>query len=415
MDRDNKLLKCILDAGELILKSGGEINRVEDTMTRMCRAYGFLQIEAFAISSFMFLTVTTRDDRILTQTRRVREYDTNLQRVDRMNQLAREVCADPLEPEALEKKIREIQELKVRSHRSMALLYGGIAAVFSVFYGGGAREAAVAGGVGICLYFLLYFLEHLLENGILRYAFCSGAGSLLLCLLRKSGVYFMADAVIMGNIMLLIPGLVFTNSIRDMLNGDTMTGLLRVCESLLRTVAIAAGFIFVMTLFGFSVETQQARAVWVRMILQILTAGAGAVGFAMMFQLGGKRLLLIGCGGAVSWGIFLFMQSWGHTLSGLFFAVLAAAAVGEIAARRLKTPVLVIEVPLLIPLIPGGDLYRMMVSMMREGIQQSMEEIVWLVQEVFLIGAGVILMSALASIFVKGLRRIRNGIEVWER
>ena len=59
--------------------------------------------------------------------------------------------------------------------------------------------------------------------------------------------------------MLLIPGLVFTNSIRDMLNGDTMTGLLRVCESLLRTVAIAAGFIFVMTLFGFSVETQQAR------------------------------------------------------------------------------------------------------------------------------------------------------------
>ena len=74
-------------------------------------------------------------------------------------------------------------------------------------------------------------------------------------------------------------------------------------------------------------------------------------------------------------------------MSGLFFAVLAAAAVGEIAARRLKTPVLVIEVPLLIPLIPGGDLYRMMVSVMREGIQQSMEEIVWLVQEVFLIGA----------------------------
>ena len=54
------------------------------------------------------------------------------------------------------------------------------------------------GGVGICLYFLLYFLEHLLENGILRYAFCSGAGSLLLCLLRKSARYFMADAVIMG-------------------------------------------------------------------------------------------------------------------------------------------------------------------------------------------------------------------------
>ena len=67
------------------------------------------------------------------------------------------------------------------------------------------------------------------------------------------------------------------------------------------------------------------------------------------------------------------------------------------------------EVPLLIPLIPGGDLYRMMVSVMQKGIQQSVEEIVWLVQEVFLIGAGVILMSAIASIFVKGVRQMKRG------
>ena len=409
MDRDNKLLKCVLDAGELILKSGGEINRVEDTMTRMCRAYGFLQIEVFAISSFMFLTVTTEDERVLTQTRRVKGYDTNLQRVDRMNQLARQVCAAPLEPESLEEKIREIQELKVRSHGCMSVFYGEIAAVFAVFYGGGATEAAVAGAVGICLYFLLHFLENLLENGILRYAFCSGAGSLVLCLIREAGIDFMADAVSMGNIMLLIPGLIFTNSIRDMLNGDTMTGLLRVCESLLRTVAIAAGFIFVMTLFGFSAEPGAGAVTGQRMLLQIFTAGAGAVGFALIFQLRGGKLLLIGLGGALSWGIFLFMQSQGHALSGLFSAVLAAAAVGEFAARRFKTPVLVMEVPLLIPLIPGGDLYRMMVSVMQKGIQQSVEEIVWLVQEVFLIGAGVILMSAIASIFVKGVRQMKRG------
>ena len=50
--------------------------------------------------------------------------------------------------------------------------------------------------------------------------------------------------------MLLIPGIPFTNSIRDMLSGDTMSGLLRMCECLLRTVAVAAGFVGVMTLLG---------------------------------------------------------------------------------------------------------------------------------------------------------------------
>ena len=50
--------------------------------------------------------------------------------------------------------------------------------------------------------------------------------------------------------MLLIPGLALTNAIRDMMNGDTVSGLLRLCDSLLRALAIAAGFISIMTLIG---------------------------------------------------------------------------------------------------------------------------------------------------------------------
>ena len=222
---ENRLIRCILDAGEVILKSGGEINRVEDTMARMCRAYGFVRTDVFTITSSIVITVYTAGGEILTQTRRIRGYDMNLDRIHQMNQLAREVCETPIEVGELERRIREIQNTKELEPWKMMLLYGANAAVFSA-------------------------TEHIFTNEIVCYAFCSALGGLFLGLIRKYVMPYAVDPALMGNIMLLIPGIPFTNSIRDMLSGDTMSGLLRMCECLLRTVAVAAGFVGVMTLLG---------------------------------------------------------------------------------------------------------------------------------------------------------------------
>lgn len=247
---ENRLIRCILDAGEVILKSGGEINRVEDTMARMCRAYGFVRTDVFTITSSIVITVYTAGGEILTQTRRIRGYDMNLDRIHQMNQLAREVCETPIEVGELERRIREIQNTKELEPWKMMLLYGANAAVFSVFFGGGPAEALFGAltGMGLCL--LLGATEHIFTNEIVCYAFCSALGGLFLGLIRKYVMAYAVDPALMGNIMLLIPGIPFTNSIRDMLSGDTMSGLLRMCECLLRTVAVAAGFVGVMTLLG---------------------------------------------------------------------------------------------------------------------------------------------------------------------
>lgn len=114
----------------------------------------------------------------------------------------------------------------------------------------------------------------------------------------------------------------------------------------------------------------------------------------------------ISWGSALAWLIFLIGKQQDSPLLGLFEAVVAAAAIAEIEARRRRTPVPVMEVPLLIPLIPGGDLYRMMVSVMQKGVFASMSHIVWLVQEVFLIAAGIILVSTAVSVYVKIRQRL---------
>ena len=58
------------------------------------------------------------------------------------------------------------------------------------------------------------------------------------------------DMIIIGNIMLLIPGIGLTNSIRDIVSGDIMAGMLRFCESVIIAVAIAAGYILSALLLG---------------------------------------------------------------------------------------------------------------------------------------------------------------------
>jgi len=56
--------------------------------------------------------------------------------------------------------------------------------------------------------------------------------------------------MIIGNIMLLIPGIAFTTALRDIINGDTLSGLLGLCEAILRALAVAIGFAVVLLLTG---------------------------------------------------------------------------------------------------------------------------------------------------------------------
>lgn len=174
----------------------------------------------------------------------------NLERVHEMNQLARDVCTSPMPLHELEKRIDTIRTSPELSGWRMVLLYGAVAAVFSVFFGGGVWEAFFGGltGMGLCL--LLQLLEGPVTNAIVRYALAAVLGGLFLGMTRKYAVDYSIEPALMGNIMLVIPGIPFTNAIRDMLNGDTMSGMLRMSESLLRTIALAAGFVGALTILG---------------------------------------------------------------------------------------------------------------------------------------------------------------------
>lgn len=245
-----QLLSSILDLGEALLTSGAEVNRTEDTITRVCKAFGFVRCDVFTITSSIVLTVHTVSGDVLTQTRRIRAYTTDLERVNEINALSRAVCSGAYTPEQYQNKLSHILSAPHNPQWLTVLLYGVISAAFTVFFGGNAGDmiCAFAGGITICAVWSLGVKIKM--NSMVLLIACSAVGGFCALTLSKLGIGSCVDKIIIGNIMLLIPGLTLTSSLRDMISGDMISGLLEFCEALLKAAAIAIGFALVLIPFG---------------------------------------------------------------------------------------------------------------------------------------------------------------------
>lgn len=248
--REESLLTCILDMGQLLLTSGAEVRRVEDTVTRLCRVYGFVRADVFTITSSIVLTVRTPGGRILTQTRRIYLRDTDLGRVEKVNALSRQLCREPLPLDRFREEVRRLQENSHYPAWVQRLMYILISCAFSLFFGGTPMDAAAAGIAAVVLFETLRLSKHLHLNGTLECMMASFVTGIAIVVLYWLGLCKHPDMASIGNIMLLIPGIAFTTALRDIINGDTLAGLLGLCEAVLRALAVAIGFAALLMLTG---------------------------------------------------------------------------------------------------------------------------------------------------------------------
>ena len=248
----DKLLQSILDVGEEMIVCGAEVNRVEDSIERMCASYGapYDRINVFIITSNIQVTMETPDGRILTQIRRLIRHGTNFDKLDYLNDLSRYICEQQPDYDEIQKKLQEVMSRP--EPRKALKIFGAviIAASFTIFFGGNWVDSAAAGLVGLVIVLMeMYFAKHEPNQIIYHFvvSFTAGAATLLL---HQIGLGDNVDKIMIGGIMLLIPGIAMTNSIRDMLIGDIMSGWLRLLNAVLVAGAIACGFALSIILIG---------------------------------------------------------------------------------------------------------------------------------------------------------------------
>ena len=244
-ERANEYLYQVLEVGQYMLQSGGEVSRVEDSIRRLCLAYGADRADVFTITSSIVVTIYSHKFGALTQTRRVTGQQYDLHRLELLNMLCRRICTEHLSLEETQRALEAIQAAPQYSFGVQLMTYALISAAFSLFFGGSALDAAASGVIGIVLKYLDQMIRRTDANAFLSALLCSCLGGLLAGLAVHFGLGDNVDMISIGNIMLLIPGIALTNSLRDMFSGNTISGMMRFIEALLLALVIACGFALV--------------------------------------------------------------------------------------------------------------------------------------------------------------------------
>ena len=175
------------------------------------------------------------------------------------------------------------------------------------------------------------------------------------------GIAKNTDAVIIGALMILVPGLLFTNAMRDIIYGDTNSGINRIVQVFLIAAAIAmgTGAAWKLTCAVWQAPTSGTSIVH-KLIIELIACFIGCYGFTIIFNIHGGKLLCA-TGGLLTWLCYrLVLQFSGNDIVAYFCATSVAALYSEIMARIRKFPALTYLVVSAFPLIPGAGVYYTM-------------------------------------------------------
>lgn len=238
----NDIINLALELGKGMLKNGSEISRVEESIVRICTAYGLKNVDVFSITSMILISANDEDEQVCSQFRRVYSYSSNFDKLDKLNAICREICYEkPDIKQALEK----LEQVNITAPKTELMsCLGGMLATFSfaLFFGGTFLDALATMPIAVVIYFMNKFIKKHGINRLFYTALTSIISGLIAVIFVSIGFGHNYSLIMIGDIMLMIPGLTLINSIREMLCGDTMSGFMRLAESILLSMAIAFGF-----------------------------------------------------------------------------------------------------------------------------------------------------------------------------
>lgn len=248
-NRQRQALLLAMNAGRILLENGAEISRVEETVDRICRHYGLKSASAFILSNGIFLTSGSEEDAQFARVQFIPNNNTNLNRVAEVNQLSRQIEQNQFTLSQAQAELERIESIPDVPARIQIPVAGISAACFSVMFGGGFRDAMCCVVIGSLLYVYLLYLGKPRFSRIV----CNILGSAwvtFLCILGyKLNLGRHLEAMMIGCIILMMPGVPFTNAIRDMAEGDYISGSVRMLDAVLVFLCIAMGVGFVFSLY----------------------------------------------------------------------------------------------------------------------------------------------------------------------
>ncbi|QIB70549.1 threonine/serine exporter family protein [Aminipila butyrica] len=246
-----RILIMALLAGELMMKSGAEIYRVEDTITRICKACKIPYVEAFATPTGIFLSLDKggEDNEMFTFIKRIRGSATDLGKISEINQFSRDFVSTDL---SVEDGMARLKQISKRKPYPLGIKLLGAAltcAFFCLMFKGTIQDFVCAFIIGAASYLLSAIFDGFETNYFIKGFCCTAFAAFLALICAASGLGNTSGPTTIGALMLFVPGVAITNAIRDFLAGDMLSGLARTSEAFFIAISLATGAGVVMRLW----------------------------------------------------------------------------------------------------------------------------------------------------------------------
>lgn len=246
---EKEIVRIARLCARIILENGGETYRAEETVCRICRAYGFDETDVIAMPTGVFISVSRDGAQASSVVKRIRKRGFNLQAIDEVNSIARQLTAGSLTPTEALRQLHAVCEMKPLPWWMMVLAAGLSSGCFALLFRGSVYDFCAAALCGT----LAQLAARLIRTADMFSFAVSIVGGIVIgvCSLlwvRLTGTGELQN-IITGAMMPLLPGIPMTNAIRDTMRGDLVSGVARAAEALLIAAAIAFGIGVVLKIY----------------------------------------------------------------------------------------------------------------------------------------------------------------------
>jgi len=364
-------------AGEVMMTSGAETHRVEDTITRILATANVPRTDVFVISTGLTITLAYEQTHTITVTRRVGRSANNLGRVSEVNRISRAFCNGEISLEEATLRLGNVRHMNLYS--PVLQIIGAIitSSSFAYMFGGTVPDALAAALCGLVWGLVTIILQSRINRPFVTVAL----SSLLMALTAMTLTYLcntylnmslQSQYLIVGAIMPVVPGVAITNAIRDLLQGDYVSACARILDAFLTASAVAVGIgagLAISRELGFSLTTLDfvfgvSDSVGLQLVWEGIVAFLACFGFCFLLDVPKHLIVSSSLAGVVCWDLYLIAGLLG---AGSELAALLACAVVYLLsyalARHLKAPVSVFLIVAILPLVPGCNIYRTVYSM----------------------------------------------------
>ena len=398
MDDNSKIMELAYEAGAILLENGAEISRVDETMRRIAGHYGVDDESFFVLSNGIMATAKG-----FARTKFIPIKGTSLDKVVAVNQLSREVSEGKCDLGQLESQLKAIRAMRPKPawEQIAASAFG--SAAFCIIFGGGFADSIAAFVAGLVLWVYMLFVGYRHLSRIAG-AITGGLLATVLCgVMYKLGLGTHLSNMIIGAIIPLIPGVPFTNGIRDLAHEDYIAGITRLLDALLTffciSMGVALAFMLDATISGTMehLEALTAAPETAGMFVQLLAAYVGTVAFAVLFGVPRKYYLDSGLCGMLGWLLYLILVN--HTglsvANVVFFATVLVTFTAMVLAIVRKCPITVYLICGIFPLVPGAGIFWTTYNVVSEQLGAALHTGVTALKVTVAIAFGIILVAEL--------------------